>query len=112
MCAVNRRPKTSKRDPVPCNASWARDLAVVANGNEGPRLMLPRGEPDLEALRSVTREWLVPRLVEKFLHEHGIELKHSRKLPDSANRLQHSFSKEQASAVSPISRKQKTKKRL
>jgi hypothetical protein len=39
------------------------------------RLVLPDGEPNLEALRSVTCEWLVPLLVEKFLREHGIELR-------------------------------------
>ena len=37
------------------------------------RLALPNGEPNLEALRSVTREWLVPLLVERFLREQGIE---------------------------------------
>jgi hypothetical protein len=39
------------------------------------KLALPDGEPNLEALRSVTREWLVPLLVEKFLREQGIELR-------------------------------------
>jgi len=39
------------------------------------RLVLPDGEPNLEALRSVTRDWLVPLLVEKFLCEQGIELR-------------------------------------
>jgi hypothetical protein len=39
------------------------------------KLQLPVGEPDLEALRSVSREWLVPLLVEKFLREQGIELR-------------------------------------
>lgn len=39
------------------------------------RLVLPDGEPNLEALRSVTRDWLVPLLVEKFLGEQGIELR-------------------------------------
>jgi hypothetical protein len=29
----------------------------------------------MEALRSVTCEWLVPRLVQEFLREHGVELK-------------------------------------
>lgn len=38
------------------------------------KLVLPDGEPSLEALRSVTREWLVPLLVEKFLREQGMEL--------------------------------------
>jgi hypothetical protein len=42
------------------------------------KLVLPDGEPNLEALRSVTREWLVPLLVEKFLREQGIELRTSR----------------------------------
>ena len=40
---------------------------------------LPTGERDLSKLRSVTREWLVPRLVEDFLSEQGIELNHVRK---------------------------------
>jgi hypothetical protein len=39
------------------------------------KLEFPVGEPDLEALRSVTREWLVPLLVEKFLREQGVELR-------------------------------------
>ena len=48
----------------------------------------------MEALRSVTREWLVPRLVEKFLRLHGFELKYSRKLANTADRLQLSLSGE------------------
>jgi hypothetical protein len=39
------------------------------------RLVLPDREPNVEALRSVTCEWLVPLLVEKFLREQGIELR-------------------------------------
>ena len=39
------------------------------------RLGLPVGEPDLDALRSLTRDWLVPLVVEKFLREQGIELR-------------------------------------
>jgi len=42
------------------------------------KLVLPVGEPILEALRSVTGEWLVPLLVEKFLREQGIELRTRR----------------------------------
>ena len=38
-------------------------------------LQFPMGQPDLEALRSVTREWIVPLLVERFLREQGIELR-------------------------------------
>ncbi|HEY4739990.1 MAG TPA: hypothetical protein VIH76_05280 [Candidatus Acidoferrales bacterium] len=43
--------------------------------NRETKLVLPHGEPNLEALRSVTREWLVPLLVEKFLCEQGFELR-------------------------------------
>ena len=39
------------------------------------KLEFPTGEPDLDALRSVTREWLVPLLVEKFLLEQGVGLR-------------------------------------
>jgi len=39
------------------------------------KLVLPDGEPNLDALRSVTHDWLVPLLVEKFLREQGIELR-------------------------------------
>ena len=40
-------------------------------------LEIPVGEPDLVALRSVMRDWLVPRLVEDFLRERGIDLKYA-----------------------------------
>jgi hypothetical protein len=53
----------------------------------GTRLQFPPGGPDIEELRSVTREWLVPRLVEKFLRVHGVELKHTRQ---HTNRLRSS----------------------
>jgi hypothetical protein len=39
------------------------------------RLELPVGKTDLEALRSVTREWLAPLLVERFLRKQGIDLR-------------------------------------
>jgi hypothetical protein len=45
----------------------------------------------MEALRSVTREWLVPRLVEKFLRIHGFELRHSPMSANATNRLQPSL---------------------
>jgi hypothetical protein len=43
------------------------------------KMELPTGESDISKLRSVTREWLVPRLVEDFLSEQGVELNHVRK---------------------------------
>ena len=46
------------------------------------KLEFPNAQPDLDALRSVTREWLVPLLVEKFLRDQGIA---SRVLPGNAN---------------------------
>jgi hypothetical protein len=64
---------------------------VPASSRGGAYLRLPQGKADIEALRSVTREWLVPRLVEKFLRVHGVELKHSRVL---VNRVQVSRSGE------------------
>ena len=48
---------------------------VRASRRQETKIELPAGEPDLEALRSVTREWLVPLLVEKFLREQGVELR-------------------------------------
>ena len=42
---------------------------------EEAKVGLPVGKPDLKALRSITREWLVPLLVEKFLREQGVELR-------------------------------------
>lgn len=65
-----------------------RRVSTPTSSRSGGQLQLPHGEADIEALRSVTREWLVPRLVEKFLRVHDVELKHSRKL---ANRLQPSL---------------------
>ena len=65
--------------------------SVPASSRGGARLRLPRGQADIEALRSVTREWLVPRLVEKFLRLHGFELNHTRKFANTANRLQPSL---------------------
>jgi hypothetical protein len=47
--------------------------SIVPGRRQETKVQLPTGEPDLEALRLVTREWLVPLLVEKFLREHGIE---------------------------------------
>jgi hypothetical protein len=65
-----------------------KDTPLVGRETAGPdetvtqrretRLALPAGEPDLEALRFVTREWLVPLLVEKFLREQGIEVQGRR----------------------------------
>jgi hypothetical protein len=61
--------------------SGCSNHATVSAGEQNrreARLEIPASEPDLSALRSVMREWLVPRLVEDFLRERGIELKHSR----------------------------------
>lgn len=51
-------------------------IELVAPCRRGEtKLELPVGKPNLEALRSVTRELLVPLLVEKFLREQGVELR-------------------------------------
>jgi hypothetical protein len=53
--------------------------ANAITGQAQIRLELPAGEPDLEGLRAVTREWLVPALVGKFLREHGIQPRSQRR---------------------------------
>ncbi len=90
----NKRPaKKSERNstwpPRPRSGSSNRQsLLTACSGAGGVGLQLPSGKPDFEALRSVTREWLVPRLVEKFLRFQGIELKHASKV---VNRVQPSL---------------------
>jgi hypothetical protein len=77
-----------------------------ASRRQEARLAIPDGEPDLEALRSVTREWLVPRLVEKFLRMHGVELRHSPiTSATSTNRLRPSISELEGSSSSVRRRK-------
>jgi len=87
---ASKNDKTLKGSQTPDRpaASAGSGTIPTADPSGGTRLQLPPGEPDLETLRSVTREWLVPRLVEKFLRLHGVELKHVGKL---ANRLQPSL---------------------
>jgi hypothetical protein len=85
----------------------SRDLSCSARAANGivtqtqRRLELPAGEPDLEALRSVTREWLVPRLVEKFLCLHGVELRYSQTSVNPTSRISTPVVGSEASAGSP-----------
>ena len=85
---VNDFERTGARSLRSRAAGSKRQLSVPVSSRGSGRLQLPPGEPDIDALRSVTREWLVPQLVEKFLRVHGVELKHTRKF---ANRLQLSL---------------------
>jgi hypothetical protein len=64
----------ASKDAKACAPAAPSGPAAPARRAEA-KLELPIGEPDLEALRSATREWLVPVLVEKFLREQGM---HSR----------------------------------
>ena len=75
-----------KDRPSPSDRTQRPAAKPTSPGGAG--LQLPPGQPDLDALRSVTRKWLVPRLVEEFLRVHGIELKHVGKL---RNQLQPSL---------------------
>lgn len=91
----NKKPANSSerkgtRSSRPRSGSSKRRPSLPARPSGG-RLQFPLGPPDIEALRSVTREWLVPRLVEKFLRIHGVELKHSPEFANAANRLQPSL---------------------
>lgn len=57
---------------------FAEGAGNVAARQAQTSLEFPAGEPDVEGLRAVTREWLVPALVEKFLREHGVQLRSPR----------------------------------
>jgi hypothetical protein len=70
----NRAPSSREKGRVD-ELVHDESLEMVPNRRQETRIELPAGKPDLEALRSVTREWLVPLLVEKFLREQGIELR-------------------------------------
>ena len=65
---------TRKKDTPQVKRETAGPTEMVSR-HWKTKLALPSGEPDLEALRSVTCEWLVPILVEKFLREQGFELR-------------------------------------
>jgi hypothetical protein len=54
-----------------------------------------------QPLRSVTREWLVPRLVEKFLRSHGVELRCSQTSVNPTSRISAPVVESEASAGSP-----------
>lgn len=72
-------PKKTARGSAPARVrARAQGAKNVSARLAQTKLELPAGEPDLEGLRAVTREWLVPALVEEFLREHGIQL-HSRR---------------------------------
>jgi hypothetical protein len=77
---------------------------------QGARLLIPAGEPDIEALRSVTREWLVPRLVAKFLRLHGVQLKYSRYLASEASRLPRPLTGEDRTSSATTSGHKETRK--
>ena len=61
-----------KRSFVPIDPNVQQTVQFSKQRAEA-ELIIPAGKRDLEALRSVTRDWLVPRLVEEFLRERGIE---------------------------------------
>jgi len=65
--------KTTRATALARDGGFTQDAANVPSRQAQTRLELPAGEPDLDGLRAVTREWLVPALVEKFLREHGVQ---------------------------------------
>ena len=73
MKTEKRAKKEIKPTPVPSPRS--NGAGVRRSQRTDTRLEISPGQPDLTALRSVTQEWLVPRLVQEFLRERGIELK-------------------------------------
>jgi hypothetical protein len=71
-----------KRAPFRVNAA-----SFVGRHGIDTRLEIPPGEPDLDRLRSVTREWLVPLLVDEFLRERGIDFKQKPMTVNPQNQL-------------------------
>ena len=90
------RAGASGRSAVTSGPGRSNRQVLRASQPAGTRLQLPPGEADIQQLRTITREWLVPRLVEKFLRVHGVELKHMRQ---GANRLPPSLLGDSAGAV-------------
>src|SRR5208337_5246912 len=89
---ANSSERNGKRSSRPRSGGSKREsLRPACPSGGGGRLQFPPGEPDVGALRSATREWLVPRLVEKFLHIHGFDLRHSPGFANATNRLQPSL---------------------
>ena len=70
---AKKRRRTKKVAQPACNAVNAQHGIYSAGRQHETRVEIPPAEPDLETLRSVTREWLVPSLVEKFLRLHGVQ---------------------------------------
>jgi hypothetical protein len=88
--ANSSEPNRTRSSRPRSGASKRQSLRPASPSGGGGRLQFPPGKPDMEALRSATREWLVPRLVEKFLRVHGFELRHSPMFANATNRLQPS----------------------
>src|ERR1700739_795396 len=91
--SINR---SNARPPVTSRSGRFKRQVLSVSEPAGTRLQLPPGKAHIEQLRSVTREWLVPRLVEKFLRVQGVELKHTR---ERANRLPPSLLGDSAGAI-------------
>lgn len=71
----NGKSTRSERSKLANDLSEAPAEARFPGRPAETKLEFPAGQADLDALRSVTREWLVPLLVEKFLREQGFELR-------------------------------------
>jgi hypothetical protein len=102
------RSAPSGRSPVTSEPVGPKRKLLSASQPAGTRLQLPPGEAEIQQLRSVTREWLVPRLVEKFLRVHGVGLKHTR---ECANRLQPSLLREDSDGTVPEEARSQVKKK-
>jgi hypothetical protein len=71
--------KTVRATALSEHGDFSQGAANVILTQTQTRLELPAGEPDIEGLRAVTREWLVPALVGRFLREHGIQTRSQRR---------------------------------
>jgi hypothetical protein len=107
-CRIGGPTDMANRLGVRSRSGRCKPESLTPSQTGGARLQFPPGEADIEDLRSVTREWLVPRLVEKFLRVNGIELMHSRQ---HANRLRSSRLGDSAGAVAKEIRPQAKQKK-
>jgi len=71
--------KTARAIALARDGGFSQGAANATSRQAQTRLELPPGEADLDGLRAVTREWLVPALVEKFLREHEIQPRSQRR---------------------------------
>lgn len=75
---MTRKSRHTKQTPAAIGSAHRQAETCSPRPRLEAELAIPAGERDLAALRAVTREWLVPRLVEEFLRDRGIAVRAHR----------------------------------